>query len=78
MPTVAIIGPYRFFFYSGDRGEACHIHVARDRSTAKFWLDPVRLDKSKGFPDRELMRLQKIVHEHEAEFQEKWHEYFGS
>ena len=78
MPTVAVIGPYRFFFCSGDRAEACHIHVTRDRCTAKFWLDPVRLDRSKGFPDRELLRVQRIVEEHQTGFQEKWDEYFGS
>jgi hypothetical protein len=43
MPTVLCIGPYRFFFYAGDRNEPEHIHVERDRSNAKFWLDPVRL-----------------------------------
>lgn len=40
MPTVLRLGPYRFFFYSVDRGEPPHVHVRRDRGTAKFWLDP--------------------------------------
>jgi Domain of unknown function (DUF4160) len=43
MPTVLRVGPYRFFFYSGDGSEAPHVHVERDASVAKFWLDPVRL-----------------------------------
>jgi hypothetical protein len=38
MPTVMRIGPYRFFFYAGDREEPVHIHVKRDTSLAKFWL----------------------------------------
>ncbi len=38
MPTVKIIGPYRFFFYSGDGDEPPHIHVERDNYTAKFWF----------------------------------------
>ena len=46
MPTVLRIGPYRFFFYAGARDEPPHVHVERDRSNAKFWLDPVRLQKS--------------------------------
>lgn len=43
------IGPYRFFFYAGDREEPPHIHVERDEHTAKFWLDEVRLRDSRGF-----------------------------
>ena len=42
MPTVLRVGPYRFFFYSGDGGEPPHIHVERDQYVAKVWLDPVR------------------------------------
>ena len=50
MPSVRFPGPYRFFFYSGDNAEPPHVHVERDNYKAKFWLDPVRLQRSKGFP----------------------------
>lgn len=36
MPTVLHIGPYRYFFYSNERGEPAHIHIRRDRALAKF------------------------------------------
>ena len=49
MPTVLRVGPLRFFFYAGDGAEPPHIHVERDDSEAKFWLDPVRLERSRGF-----------------------------
>ena len=29
--------------------EPPHIHVERDDNIAKFWLDPVRLQRSDGF-----------------------------
>ena len=77
MPTVLRIGPYRFFFYSGDEVEPLHIHVERDDKTAKFWLEPVRLQNSGGFNRREIFRIQKIVREHQIEILERWHEYFG-
>jgi len=48
MTTCLRIGPYRFFFYSGDRDEPPHTHVERDRSIAKFWLEPVRLQIAVG------------------------------
>jgi hypothetical protein len=38
MPTILIIGPYRFFFVSLDAGEPPHIHIQRERMVAKFWL----------------------------------------
>jgi len=54
MPTVLRLGPYRYFFYSSDSEEPPHIHVERDGSVAKFWLDPVRLVASGGFNRAEL------------------------
>jgi hypothetical protein len=77
VPTVKIIGPYRLHFYSGDREEPRHVHVERDSAAAKFWLDPVRLDRSHGFPRAELARLLKLVESHQAEFRRKWNDYFG-
>ena len=77
MPTVLIIGPYRFFFYSGDRDEPVHIHVERDNHTAKFWLKPVRLQNSGGFKSKELSRIQDLVEENQTKFVEAWNEHFS-
>lgn len=78
MPTVLREGAYRFFFYSGDRDEPEHVHVEREANVAKFWLDPVRLERSGGFDRRELRAIQRIVEGHESELVEAWHEYFHS
>ncbi len=48
MPTVLHDGPYRLYFYASDRDEPVHIHVERDDDIAKFWLEPVRLQGSRG------------------------------
>ncbi|HET6889679.1 MAG TPA: DUF4160 domain-containing protein [Pyrinomonadaceae bacterium] len=77
MPTVLTTGPYRFFFYSGDRNEPPHVHVERDNNVAKFWLDPVSLQWSGGFNRTELGRIQKLVTEHQANLLEAWNAYFG-
>jgi len=77
MPTVLRVGPYRFFFYSGDRGEPVHVHVERDQSVAKFWLAPVRLQTSGGFNAAELRRIQRVIEENEISLIEAWNEYFG-
>jgi hypothetical protein len=76
MPTVLRVGPYRFFFYAGDRDEPEHIHVERGDKIAKFWLDPIRLERSGGFHRRELGRVQKVIQENYTELVEAWHEYF--
>ena len=49
MPTILTVGPYRFFFYSADGGEPPHVHVERERSSAKFWIHPVVLARSYGW-----------------------------
>ena len=77
MPTVLQIGPYHFFFYAGDRDEPAHIHVERDQSKAKFWLDPVRLQKSSGFASVELNRIQRLIEQNREALLREWHEYFG-
>lgn len=76
MPTLVQIGPYRFFFYAGDRDEPPHVHVERDDKVAKFWLDPVRLQSSRGVSSKELNRIQKLVEENQENFQRRWNEYF--
>ena len=76
MPTIFIDGPYRFFFYAGDRDEPIHVHVERDNSTAKFWLEPIRLQKSRGFRSAELRRIRRIIVEKQDHIVEAWNEYF--
>jgi len=76
MPTVLRHGPYRFFFYAGDRDEPPHVHVEREEMVAKFWLDPVRLQRSGGFPRMEIGRIQRVINEHRQHLTEAWDEYF--
>jgi hypothetical protein len=76
MPTVLRIGPYRFFFFAGDRDEPPHVHIEREDKVAKFWLDPVRLQSSGGFSRNEIFRIQKIVGEYQIQLREAWNAYF--
>lgn len=77
-PTVLQSGPYRFFFFSSDRAEPPHVHVARDRKTAKIWLDPIRLEYNRGFADNELNKITALVREHQVTLVRAWHDFFGS
>ena len=75
MPTILRSGPYRFYFYSNERGEPPHVHVQRERFIGKFWLQPVALARSKRFPSHELRKIQSIIQEHRDELLEAWHEH---
>ena len=76
MPTILHDGPYRLFFYAGDRDEPPHVHVERDENTAKFWLAPVRLQRSGGFKPAELARLARMVEGRRDQLLEAWNGYF--
>jgi len=77
MSTIDDIGPYKFFFYSAEGTEPPHVHVRRDRSTAKFWIDPVRLAKSRRFSGHELRTVQKLVEDNRDRILEAWNEHFS-
>lgn len=78
VPTVLIIGPYRFYFYSHELNEPPHIHIDREGCSAKFWIKNISLAKNLGFRQKELNILHKLVAKHQKKLLGKWHEYFGS
>jgi len=78
MPTVLRVGPYRFYFFVGDREEPPHIHVRRDKFEAKFWLSPIRLARFIGFRPHELRDIETILRENEQLLMEAWNDAFGA
>jgi hypothetical protein len=78
MPTVLRVGPYRFYFYANDRSEPPHVHVQRDNHTAKFWIEPVRLERSGRFGAAELLAIQTIIKSNKTKLLKSWHEYFDA
>ena len=77
MPTVLRIGPYRFFFVSLDRAEPPHVHVQHEKRVAKFWLDPVALQRAGGYNRAELNTIAALVVEHRDALLESWNEFFS-
>jgi len=76
MPTVLRIGPYRLYFHSHEPNEPPHIHVDRERYSAKFWLKPVQMARNIGFAAHELRSIEQLVMQHQHELLEAWHGYF--
>ena len=76
MPTVLRVKGFRFFFYSNDH-TPIHIHVEKDNKTAKFYLEPIELEKSRGFNAKEIGELRKLVNSNLELFKNKWNEHFN-
>jgi Domain of unknown function (DUF4160) len=77
MPTVLRNGPYRFFFYAGDGSEPPHIHIEREKNQAKFWLDPIRLQDSRGYSSVELNRIAALVVVYQEQLLRAWNDFFN-
>ena len=78
MPTIDDIGPYKLYFYSAEGTEPPHVHVRRERATAKYWLNPIRLERSRNFKDHELRAVQKMIDENRDRILEAWNEHFSN
>lgn len=76
MPTIARVGPYRFYFWSHELNEPPHVHVDRDERSCKFWLDPVELARNIGFKAHELRQIKALISERERGFLEAWNGHF--
>ena len=78
MPTALRHGPYRIYFFSHEPGEPPHVHVDRDKATAKFWIHPVVLARNVGFAPHELRKVQSIIEDNREKLLESWYGYFGT
>ena len=65
MPTVLRSGPYRFYFYSHEPDEPPHIHVDREDYSAKFWLNPIQLERNFGFRANVLRTIQSLIEKYQ-------------
>ena len=53
------------------------MHVTGNGGTAKIWLQPVALEKSRGYADRQIGRILRIAGEHEEEWLVEWEKRCG-
>ena len=54
------------------------MHVRREKMVAKFWLDPVVLERPGGFRAHELEEIGRLVQSHRDAILERWNEFFGN
>lgn len=77
MPTVLRIGPYRFFFYSGDRDEPRMCMWSGKRAAESSGWTRYVLAESGGFGRAEIRRLETVVRENAMTRRRAWDEYFA-
>ena len=75
MPTVLRIGAFRFHFYSDERHEPPHIHVATSEGECKFGLEPVRLARNRRVAPHVVRMIEKLVFENQVLLLEKFYEF---
>ena len=78
MPEVFRQEGYVFFFFSNEGQEPMHVHVRRGGGFAKFWMEPIDLEYSKGLKTQELSKAEQLIREKSGLIQEKWNETFGN
>jgi len=63
---------YRFSIFSNEE-KRMHVHVYKGDNHAKIWLEPnVDVADNKGFSEKELHNISKIVKENEEDFKTKY------
>ncbi len=80
MPRVFEWSGYRFHFFSneGDPREPVHIHVTRDRASAKFWVQPeVSVAYNRGFSAKVLSQLMSVIEDRTDEIESAWNDHFA-
>ena len=53
------------------------MHIEHDGKVAKFWLQPVKNAKAGRLAQHQLNMIERLVSEHQVEFVEAWHDFFG-
>jgi hypothetical protein len=74
MPVVLRVRGYRFWFYEADLNEPPHVHVGKGDKEAKFWLEPIVLERPGRFRPHELREIERILAEHRDTILEAWQE----
>jgi hypothetical protein len=77
LTVIANLSGYRLFFFSVDRGEPMHVHVAKGRAYTKVWMQPLALARPRNFRRHELNERARLIEAQREEIERKWREHFG-
>lgn len=77
MPTLLIWRGYKFRFYASDMFEPPYVHIAKDGNSAKVRLRSLEVEYRRGYNEREMAELLRVVAENRDAWIERWNEFFG-
>ena len=73
MPVVLRVHGYKFFFYEADvANEPPHVHVTKDGNEAKFWLNPIKLEREGRFRKGDLRDIKRIIEDNHDFLLDAW------
>lgn len=78
MPTVFRSNGYRFFFYSNEGNEPCHVHVEGHGGEMKIWIKSMTVAESYGLSGKQQRQVIEIVKAHKQAIEEAWNAHFHS
>lgn len=76
MPTIFIFFGFRFMFYANEH-LPIHVHVIKGNAKAKFYVDPVKLEKNQGMKPAELKIIKAIIEDNKEIIIEHWMKFFN-
>ena len=75
MPTIFIENGYRVSFYSYDLGERVHVHVFKNGSECKVWMDDLTIAFNRGFRAHDVAEIRRMLSGRRTEIVAKWQEH---
>lgn len=78
MPKLFSAGGFRFFFYSNEKNEPCHVHVKGHGGEAKFWIPSCEMVFSYRINAKDIKKILRILQEKVNFIKEQWNEFFKS
>ena len=78
MPKLFSARGFRFFFYSNEKNEPCHVHVKGHGGEAKFWMPGCEMVFSYRLSAKDIRNILEILRENASLIEEGWNEFFKS
>jgi len=77
VPTILNVDGFRFYFFSDEGNEPCHVHVKKAGANGKLWLFPnIEEEYFYGFTEQEKRKIRKLTKVNYKLLIDNWNEYF--
>ena len=78
MPTILLENGFRFYFYSNENHEPCHIYIEKGDAYEKIWLErDFEIWYLLDFTKQEIKKITTLTNKNIIHFRNKWNAYFS-